>query len=377
MRKSVGYAVLTLAAIAILGFVFFTRLLGGMRDFEVYWETGRRALAAQPLYRAEDQHYQFKYLPVFAILMAPLSQAPLAIAKAIWFAASVVLLGALLVLSVRLLPDRRVRTGVLLGASIAAMAKFYGHELVLGQANILLAVLVLWAAARMRAGREGAAGILLSLAVVVKPYAIIFFPYLLVRRRLDALMAAVLGLAGLLLLPAVRYGFAGNMALLRGWAETVSSTTASNLLNQDNVSLAGMYAKWLGVGGSATLLTVVTGAILVVLAGIVLFRRDRLPFPEYLEIALLLTLIPLLSPQGWDYVFLVATPAVVCLVNYFDAVGPPYKVLTAVAVAVVGLTLYDVLGRALYALFMSMSIVTVCFLLIVWMLYHLRARKIA
>ena len=33
---------------------------------------------------------------------------------------------------------------------------------------------------------------------------------------------------------------------------------------------------------------------------------------------LLLTLIPLLSPQGWDYVFLVSTPAIMLLVNYED-----------------------------------------------------------
>ena len=37
--------------------------------------------------------------------------------------------------------------------------------------------------------------------------------------------------------------------------------------------------------------------------------------PEYLECALLMLLIPLVSPQGWDYVLLLATPAVVCLVD--------------------------------------------------------------
>ena len=39
--------------------------------------------------------------------------------------------------------------------------------------------------------------------------------------------------------------------------------------------------------------------------------RRRRAFPEGLEGALLLTLMPLLSPQGWDYVFLIATPAIV------------------------------------------------------------------
>ena len=47
--------------------------------------------------------------------------------------------------------------------------------------------------------------------------------------------------------------------------------------------------------------------------GVRLLLRRGLSFPEGLEAALLLTCIPLLSPQGWDYVFLVSTPAVVLI----------------------------------------------------------------
>ena len=42
-----------------------------MVDFEVYRTAAARALDAEPLYRADDGHYQFKYLPAFALAMAP------------------------------------------------------------------------------------------------------------------------------------------------------------------------------------------------------------------------------------------------------------------------------------------------------------------
>ena len=42
-----------------------------MVDFEVYRTAAGRALDAENLYRPIDGHYQFKYLPAFALAMAP------------------------------------------------------------------------------------------------------------------------------------------------------------------------------------------------------------------------------------------------------------------------------------------------------------------
>jgi len=59
-----------LAAVSLVA-LFTTRVSRKMPDFQVYWTAGARALAAQPLYRADDGHYQFKYLPAFALAMVP------------------------------------------------------------------------------------------------------------------------------------------------------------------------------------------------------------------------------------------------------------------------------------------------------------------
>src|SRR6476646_11266159 len=109
-------SVLLIAGPAIvLAVLFVGRISGKMPDLAVYWTAASRARAAEPLYRAADGHYQFKYLPAFAVLATPLSRVSLESAKAIWFVASVGLLAALVALSLRFLPDERKPTWLLAG----------------------------------------------------------------------------------------------------------------------------------------------------------------------------------------------------------------------------------------------------------------------
>src|SRR5260221_2986796 len=182
-------ALLGVLAIASLAAVFTTRVSRKMPDFEVYRTAGARAMAAEPLYRTDDGHFQFKYLPAFAIFAAPLAMAPIAAAKAAWFAASAVLMLILLGLSLRAMPEIHVPPAALVGITFVAMAKFYAHELVLGQVNLLFGVLVVLAIVWLRSGRDPAARLLLALAVVVKPYAVIFAPLLATPRNPTAVPA--------------------------------------------------------------------------------------------------------------------------------------------------------------------------------------------
>ena len=159
--------------------------------------------------------------------------------------------------------------------------------------------------------------------------------------------------------------------------QTVAGSTAPNLTNADNVSVAGMYAKWLGTGGTVTILTGATIGLLLVAAIVMFVQRGRVRFPEGLEASLLLTLIPLCSPQGWAYVFLLSTPAILFIVNYEDRLPGVLRVLTIVAIAVIGLSIYDVMGRATYATFMAWSLVTVCYFVVVAATCALRSRAAA
>ena len=85
--------------------------------------------------------------------MAPFALVDREAAKAIWFALSAGLLTAFVRWSVRALPERRRSERALLWLTVLFMAKFYAHELTLGQTNILLGVSARRIAPR-RAGRS-------------------------------------------------------------------------------------------------------------------------------------------------------------------------------------------------------------------------------
>jgi hypothetical protein len=365
-----------IAAVA-LGLLFAHKVANKMPDLAVYWTAGHRARHAELLYRGEDGHYQFKYLPAFAILIIPLGAITLESAKLIWFAASVGLLALLLGLSLRVLPERRRSAWILVTLTLLVMAKFYGHELVLGQMNAPLAVIATAAAIAAMGEREAAAGALTALAIVVKPYAILFLPWLAARRRAISITLAAVGCAFVFLLPSVIYGVHGSIQLHRDWWSTVTSSTAPNLTNADNVSIAAMWAKWVGAGQVAALLALATSAVTLIAAALVFARRKGVKHPEALECALLLTLIPLLSPQGWDYVFLLSTPAVMLVLNYDDQLPRVARIATRVALATIALSVYDIMGRTAYGIFMSLSLITVCYFMVVAALYTLRRRGVA
>jgi arabinofuranan 3-O-arabinosyltransferase len=372
-RLLIGLTALSVVAALAFGL----KVSRQMQDFEVYFHAAERALGGESLYRPEDGHWLFKYLPAFAVATAPMALLPLQAAKAIWFGATVAALVLLLRLSIALLAERRKRAWILVAATIVVLGKFYLHEIVLGQSNLLLATAIAGALLAMKRGRELLAGVLIVVAIVLKPYAAIFLPWLLARRRYGSIAGSIVGMAAVVALPVARYGFPAAVQLHRDWWHTVVTSVEPNLFNVDNVSWVSMYSRWLGPGPAAQSLAAATA--LVALGGVVYVyrRRDAVRFPELLEGGLLLTLMPLISPQGWDYTLLVATPAVMCLVNDEDRLPGPLRVLAIVALAAVGLSIYDLLGRTLYTAFMEHSGITVAFFVILAALISLRRRRIA
>jgi hypothetical protein len=125
--------------IIILAFLAYSlHIRREMVDFEVYRQAATRALDAEELYRPSDGHYQYKYFPAFAMVMAPFAVLDDEAARIVWFAFSVGMLCALVRWSVRGLPERRRSERVLTWLAVLCMAKFYLRELNLGQTNTLL-----------------------------------------------------------------------------------------------------------------------------------------------------------------------------------------------------------------------------------------------
>lgn len=366
-----------LVVVALAATIYLTKIHQQMVDFDVYRTAASRALAGERLYRASDGHYQYKYLPAFAFAMAPFAHVEFRVARLVWYALSVGLLCACLRWSARAVPEARWSERALVWAAVIFVGKYYARDLSLGQSNVLLSAMLTGALVAARRGSVRLTGALVALGVFVKPYALILTPWVWLVAGLPGAVVGGVTLAAGLLLPALAYGWHGNLSELAAWYQTVTATTPGNLLSADNVSIATMWARWLGEGPTATGLAIATGAAALGLAGLIARGRRCVRHPASLEFGALMLLVPLLSPQGWDYVLLLGAPAVLLIVDRFGELRLPWRVLLALALAAFSFTIYDVIGRRAYAAMAQINLVSVAALVLVAGLAHLRWRKLA
>jgi hypothetical protein len=263
--------------------------------------------------------------------------------------------------------------------------RFFLREWQLGQVNVPILLLLLAMTATLigleNSGSPGrgelVAGGLWGLAVAIKPYSLVFLPYFILKKKWKALGAGLAVLAAAFLLPALFYGFEGNLTVHREWATTLSHSTPHLLTSQDNISLLALLSKWLGPGGAAFTAWGILATLLVLVMILLLFRGRGLSRTVLLECVTLLLLIPLLSPLGWDYTFLFALPAVTLCFRHFFNLSPVGRIIFAANACFLFFLVYDLLGRRAYVRLMGLSLPTVLFLVILGFLIHLRWKGLA
>jgi len=366
LRRPLFYALTALAFALLFAFVIREE----MRDFEVNYRAGERLRAGESLYRTSDGHYMFKYFPSSALLYVPFSFLPLPAAKALWYGLTVVCSFALFVVSKRLVWGRAPAPWHLLAIPPVVLAKFFVVEIKLGQINALVTLVLLFmASARSEAG----AGALWGLATAMKPYGLIFLPYYMVRARFAALAAGLAVLGGAFLLPSVFYGLERNLEVHREWYRTLSESTPRELGSADNVSLAAFLTKWSLPPELAAGLVLGLGIGML----LILRRGKDLQRAAVLEVGALLTLIPLVSPLGWDYQFLTSALALTLLARHWSDFPRFFRWLLGANLALIAFSIYDLMGRAAYQKFMAWSVLTVSFLLVLASLAWARYRRLA
>ena len=231
----------------LLGLLFFLsiyliRIRGDMVDFRVNYEAGSRFLQGESLYRTDDGHFMFKYLPFSALLYAPLSLLPLELAKAIWYVALVLCAVGIFYLSYKMASANREVTTAMIVFPPLILAKFFFREMKLGQINIIVALILLFMVWSLISKRPVRSGFFWGLATSLKPYGMIFFPYFVVKKQWTALASGVGVIFFALLVPSVFYGIRGNFHLLREWASTLSQSTPTLLTTHDNTGRSGLHA---------------------------------------------------------------------------------------------------------------------------------------
>ncbi len=226
-------ALLTAAVLALLLTLYMIGkfINSDVKDAEVWYDAGRRVLEGRTL--ANLPHY--RYPPTFAVLVAPFCALGFAPFYFFWYLLNLWLLVPCLA-AVRAIcfgPGERVPLRdhwlppLLVSARsywlpLLLVAVFAIDNLILGQTNILIMLLVYWAFLADARRRPWLSGLSLGAAIAIKAFPAPLLAYFLYRGRLRIVAAALLSCAFfLLLVPAPSRGLRRNFREVSDWGRRV------------------------------------------------------------------------------------------------------------------------------------------------------------
>ncbi|MEO5668197.1 MAG: glycosyltransferase family 87 protein [Bdellovibrionota bacterium] len=242
--RSIARFALVVAAIAVP--IFNKKQFPNFSDFSVYVDAGYKMAAGHTVYDVVG-HYQFKYAPAVAALLAGISKiAPLHdLCWVNWGFELAIFVVLLLYLGIarQISEFSWKRFAVLLGI-VAALAIPLRDELKLGQVNLwcLLMLYASWIKSH-RGGRVGGA-LLWACAISLKLFALILTPYWIFRKEWKLLAYGLvfhllLNFGGVALFRGINGAWTENLA----WLNSLTHSSVGLVGSTFDVSLIGVLSK--------------------------------------------------------------------------------------------------------------------------------------
>jgi len=395
--KNINYGLVVLAIICIL--FMFAELINHkfwLPDFEVYYKAAHRILHSQNLYRISSEgHYIFKYSPTSAIYFIPFLIFPFPIAKYVYwiFLTSIIVFGfhlCIKILRPSLYINHDIKTirNVTLFATLF-LAIHYLRELHLGQVNYLLLFLYILTAYSYRKGKRTIVALILAVSIFVKPFTLIFIPFLIIKKKYTELLLFVFFSLLLFLLPFLFYGSVETtLEQYHFWINELSIELSNKqgLLENANHTIFSVFARFTPVRFivGSSIAVFIYQCIMLILIGISFLWFTRIKIKninteqqQYLSIidfSLLVTLIPLLAFTSVNaYIFTQILVFIILL--YFKYLKGYEKVLAIVGLVFIGVDFPDLIGRKLSVFIDNISLLTFGTIILVYLLYVLRIRN--
>lgn len=369
--------------IVCLAFLFFFLLYQNfvkkdMTDFGVCYKAGKRIVRGEMLYQYSDGHLQYKYSPVSAVVFSILSLFPFEAAKLLWYFLELFLLFLCFSFSYDMLPVKHRKKGLVFILSFLVLLKFIGREIELGQVNIFITFLLILMVKALLQKKDLHTGFFWGFSLFFKPYALVFLPYFLLKRRTKLALSGLGTLAAGFILPVFFYGFEQYALVLKEWQRSLSLSTPTLLDHYDNGSLYSFFLKNPPAdrGEWAWILSI----CIALLAGFLLLwmmqsgKKRGAAKPEVLESSFLFILIPLFSPLAWYYNYLYSILAVVFLMNVIQKFPPVMKYVLIINFVCIGASLREVLGKGGFRFYTQHSLVVISFLIILFYLFYSRVK---
>lgn len=347
-----------------------------MSDLSVYLRAGRRVWRGEPLYMGNRyEFYRFKYPPPAALLFTPFSCLPIWMAR---FLYGLMLLACLLLILRRLAgwssPSRQGRWPFL--CWLLAFGGIIHYELNLGQVTLPLLLMFLGMADLLALHKDMAAGLLLGLSLILKPFGWPLVLWGMARQRWKFLLSTGLIVTFLSAVPIGFYGWEGALKAWAGFFRELSDLDQSKaqVTHPDNRTFAAFLARILvrdsskasfntdnesagpapprpdellvvGVSPQTWILLINGGLLLLAGWAIWRVRTDATPLDPHREFALLLTLVPLIGPSEYKY-YLLSAPALWMGLAAWPQLNRTQRLLVIGGVFGLGGNIYNLWGKA-------------------------------
>jgi hypothetical protein len=310
-----------IAAAVVLGLMiasfFGTRKPDAQQqDFGAYYHAGRDVAAGLTPYNQDKAHGgptgAFMYAPVFADYPFRLiSTLPYLWAVRVFMAINWIASAMCVWLCLRTVPIGVDRFAVGCVA-LASAGTYLWADIHNGQVGTLLFLACLGWMTLHLAGRPFLGGLSLSFAVALKLYPALLVPYLVLRKDIRGLAGVAVGLAVLLISPALTVGPGRLVAVHREWLKfCVATQTDNQTVRVGNQSLLGVLGRLPWVTDSrersdpaaVARLEKIYPFVVVIgtapLYALVWFTRRRPPVVA--DVAILLLWMTLASPRCWTF----------------------------------------------------------------------------
>ena len=363
-------------------------------DFRVYYATGERFLAHTDIYSRPDKTITpFKYSPVFAMAVSPLSLLPKYQASLVFWMINFFIFLAIFWLSRELIGVRGLSDGQMIGVYFATFVmslRFVLHVLDSGQVNLLMLLLVLLSLYALQRRRLALSGAALAFSMLIKYMPAVFLPYFLWRRNYKLVLWTVVFLVAFCLLPAVVVGWENNLHYLMKWLPSIVHTSLDreSWFDEKNQSLIAMVLRLLVsnpiTGAAAAGLSFNQGLAAAGTAGafiyapLVLWKGKPGENVQLIDYGGLLFCMALFNPNAWTTNFVVYIYVYMLVWYYLIKDGFRDKLTLIAALVAFILSSWvseSVVGNSLQYLLAKMSTVTLATLILMGVLFRLKFRR--
>ena len=244
MSRRTLFIAAAVAALALLGIVFVRNLT----DFAVYYAAGRSLLSGRTdLYSpdfARGVVMDYRYLPFFILVFAPLALVPYLHAAYVWHLLNTLAIVVTVASIASIYATEPYSRGKVWTVAFLAVVPYYAMALDYGNVHLIATALMFAAFSLALTRRDVPAATLLSLAVTVKIIPALTLPSFAVNRRFRFLGWVFVITAALNLFPSVYFGIAGNWSLVQRWYEhTILRQEFHETNGPINVSLKGQLRR--------------------------------------------------------------------------------------------------------------------------------------